>query len=339
MSQQEKFNRLLEKDPQHRPAFFERPHWTRRRFFQLAGGVTGSFLAQRYGAAAEGTSARAVPKNTAKNVIFILTAGAPSHSDTFDFKMVNGVTPASFAPATINGVLWPTGLMPKLGRQLSDFAIVRSMRSHALVHTLGQAWVQIGRSPAAPFSSIAPHIGSVVAIEKDKERQPGQKFPTFVALNSNNVRGPGYFASKYGPFKITPEGGGIANSISPVGEDRFHRRMNLLHSLDDGLRTNSPYGQPKDDYNEFYNAAQGLMYDPIVNKVLGFTSEDSSRYGNSVLGRACLVAYQILKAKQGTRFIQITSADGWDMHTSIYAQNNLPAKGKLLDDALSALLG
>src|SRR5437868_2727132 len=149
MSQQEKFDRLLQKYPQDRPAFFERPHCTRRRFFQLAGGITGSFLAQRYGSAAEGKSAGAVPKNTAKNVIFILTAGAPSHTDTFDFKMVNGVTPASFAPDTVNGILWPTGLLPKLGRQLSDFAIVRSMRSHALVHTLGQTWVQIGRSPAA----------------------------------------------------------------------------------------------------------------------------------------------------------------------------------------------
>ena len=43
--------------------------------------------------------------------------------------------------------------------------------------------------------------------------------------------------------------------------------MNLLHSLDDSLRTNSPYGQPLEDYNEFYSAAQGLMYDPVVNKV------------------------------------------------------------------------
>jgi Protein of unknown function (DUF1501) len=339
MSQQEKFNRLLQKYPQDRPAFFERPHWTRRRFFQLAGtGISGSFLAHRYVEAAEGWSARATPKNTARNVIFILLAGAPSHTDTFDFKMVNGVTPAGFAPDTINGVLWPMGLLPKLGRQLSDFAIIRSMRSHALVHSLGQTWVQIGRSPAAAFSGIAPHIGSVVAIEKDRERKPGQKFPTFMALNSNNVRGPGYMPSKYGPFKITPEGGGIANSINPAGQERFQRRWDLLHSLDGNLRSNSPYGQPVDDYNEFYAAAQGLMYDPTVNKVLGYTSEDSVRYGNSVLGRACLVAYQILKADQGTRFIQITSADGWDMHTNIYGGNGLPSKGKLLDDAVSAML-
>jgi hypothetical protein len=329
MSRQETF---------YRPPFFERPHYTRRRFFQLAGGVTGSFLAGRCATAADGKSAGVAPKNTARNVIFILTAGAPSHSDTFDLKVVNGVTPASFAPDTINGVAWPTGLLPKLGRQLSDFAIVRSMRSHALVHTLGQTWVQIGRNPAAAFSNIAPHIGSVVAIEKDQERQPGQKFPTFVALNSNNVRGGGYFPSQYGPFKITPESGGIANSTSPVGQERFNRRWDLLHSLDDGLRVDAPYGQPIEDYSEFYSAAQGLMYDPVVNRVLGFTAADSIRYGNSVLGRACLVAFQILQANQGTRFIQITSADGWDMHTGIYSANGLPAKGKLLDDAVSALL-
>jgi uncharacterized protein (DUF1501 family) len=113
----------------------------------------------------------------------------------------------------------------------------------------------------------------------------------------------------------------------------------LLHALDDNLRAGSPYGVPVEDYNEFYSAAQGMMYDPVVNQVLGFTNADSARYGNSVLGHAALVAYRILKADQGTRFIQITSADGWDMHTGIYNPGSLPSKAKLLDDAVSALLG
>ena len=51
-----------------------------------------------------------------------------------------------------------------------------------------------------------------------------------------------------------------------------------------------------------------------------------------------LVASQVLKANQGTRFIQITSNDGWDMHQNIYAANNLPAKAKIIDDGLSALI-
>src|SRR5205823_5856189 len=112
-------------------------------------------------------SSGATPKNTAKNVIFILVHGAISQTDTFDFRMIDGVTPKSFAPETMNGVLWPNGLMPKLGQQLSDFAIVRSLRAHALEHNLARTWTQIGRNPAVGPNSMAPHIGSVVAIEKD----------------------------------------------------------------------------------------------------------------------------------------------------------------------------
>jgi uncharacterized protein (DUF1501 family) len=51
------------------------------------------------------------------------------------------------------------------------------------------------------------------------------------------------------------------------------------------------------------------------------------------------VAYQVLKARQGTRFIQITSVDGWDMHYNIYAPaTGLQSKAKVLDDGISALL-
>ena len=39
--------------------------------------------------------------------------------------------------------------MPKLAKNLAngDFAIVRSMQAHALVHSLAQTWNQIGRNP------------------------------------------------------------------------------------------------------------------------------------------------------------------------------------------------
>jgi uncharacterized protein (DUF1501 family) len=80
------------------------------------------------------------------------------------------------------------------------------------------------------------------------------------------------------------------------------------------------------------------MYNPVVNQAFGFPTAESQRYGNTGLGNAMLVASQVLKANQGTRFIQITSNDGWDMHQNIYAANNLPLRAKTLDDSLSALL-
>ena len=161
------FEKFLAENPgARRPAFFRRPHWTRRNFFQIVGaGVAGSFLTREAKAAAC-SSQSVTTQNTARNVIFVLMAGAPSHVDTFDFKMTNGVTPAAANPATLSGILWPTGILPNLGNMLGDIAIVRSAQAHALVHTLGQTWVQIGRNPAAALGNIAPNIGSVVALEK-----------------------------------------------------------------------------------------------------------------------------------------------------------------------------
>jgi hypothetical protein len=340
--EQDAFNKFFQKYGWAHKTFFNRPHWTRRRFFQVLGaGVTASYLTQRYAKAQTQapTSTPVQMQNTAQNCIFILLAGAPSHTDTFDLKVVPGTTPTTFNAESVNGVLWPAGLLPNLGDMLGNFALIRSMQSHALVHSLAQTWTQIGRNPAAALGNIAPNIGSVVAIEKDSERQAGQVFPTFVALNSDGGIGQGYFPAIYAPFRVDPSSGGINYTTNPEGQTNFNNRWNLVHSLDGALRTDSPYGQPMDDYEDFYQAAQQLMYNPVVNSAFGFSSADSVRYGSSSTGNAMLVATQVLKANQGTRFIQITSNDGWDMHQNIYAANELPAKGKLLDAAVSAMLG
>ena len=154
-----KFNRMDQDFTPSRKAFFNRPHWTRRHFFQVAGTcLTGSYLTQRYARAAEVMPSGVTTQNTAKNVIFILLAGAPSHVDTFDLKVLNGTTPTTFTPDTINGISFPSGLMPGAGAGAANknFSIVRSMRSHALVHSLAQTWTQIGRNPAAALGNIAP---------------------------------------------------------------------------------------------------------------------------------------------------------------------------------------
>ena len=134
MTEQEKFNCYCKKHGYNNKTFFNRPHWTRRRFFQLAGaGVTGTFLAQKYAKAQSVvTNSGAVTKNTATNCIFILLAGAPSHTDTFDLKFINGVTPASFGPTTINGIQFPAGLMPGLAAQVHA-QLLQNLRAQCAV--------------------------------------------------------------------------------------------------------------------------------------------------------------------------------------------------------------
>ena len=321
MNAQEKFDKFLTKNPHPHVAFFNRPHLSRRRFFEVLGaGVTGSYLVQRAGLGANTVVTPQLPespKGTAKNVIFILLAGAPSHVDTFDFKMTNGVTPAAAAPETINGILWPTGILPNLAKNINDFTLVRSMSSHALVHSLGQTWTQIGRNPAAALGNIAPNIGSIVAAEKFAQRKPTDIFPTFLALNSNGAVNQGYLSGKYAPFKVQANAAGISNTTNATGQTRFENRFKLLNSLDSSLRTAGPNGVQMEDYNEYYIDAKQLMYNPTVNQYFGYPAAESTRYGATGTGNAMLVASQVLKANLGTRFIQITSNDGWDMHSSI----------------------
>jgi hypothetical protein len=307
---EDKFRKFVEKHPHHHKTFFNRPHFTRRQFFEVVGaGVTGSYLVGQAPAAQIVQTLPVTPKGTAKNVIFILLAGAPSHTDTFDFKMVNGVTPAATKPDTFNGVVWPTGIFPKLKDNLPDFALVRSMRAWALVHGLAQTWTQIGRNPAAALGDIAPNIGSIVAIEKAPDRRAADVFPAFVSLNSNNPAGAGYLSSQFSPLRIA-----------------------------------SPLGKPVEDMDDFYKAAKGLMYNNAVKQAFSFTTADSVRYGNNSFGNSCAMAKQILQADMGTRFVQIT-VGGWDMHQNIYGVNGNPAQGtniftlgKILDDAVSALI-
>ena len=346
MNAQDKFNQRSARWPHaHSPLFFDRPHWTRRRFFELAGaGISGFFLDRRSTLLGDTVSQAAVtPQNKAKNFIFILFAGAPSHIDLFDYKEVPGVTPSNFAPETIAGIgRFPTGLLPKMKDRMGEVAIVRSMRAWAAVHGLAQTWVQIGRNPTSALGAVAPNIGSIVAIEKEAERLPSQILPAFLALNSGAAVGAGYFGAKYAPFKAEPAAAGLRNASSTAagGPAVLDERFSLLHLLDDPLRVRSPLGRPLEDMDAFYTAARAMIDHPAVASAFSFTTADSQRYGNTGFGNACLVAKQVLAAHQGTRYIQITFG-GWDHHQDIYDANDptsLYGLSRQLDNGLSELL-
>ena len=335
---QKQFDRFVERNPHHHVGACRRPDLTRRGFFQLTGGVgaalAGSFLMAPDAKGADITSSGVTTINKAENVIFILLTGAPSHTDTFDLKVVNGATPANFTPAMVNGVQWPTGLLPNMAKQLPHMAIVRSVQSWALVHSLAQTWTQIGRNPAAALGDIAPNIGSVVAIEKGKD---GTVFPPFVGLNASAGAGEGYFSSKYAPFRVNYGAGasaGIPNTSNSLGQTRYNSMYNQVEQFDGALRqTQTLYT----DYDSFYSAANRMMYSSSVNQAFGYTATESATYGGTAFGDACLVAHKILKADLGTRFIQINFGS-WDHHVDIYAPQNLPTMAKALDGGYSQLL-
>jgi hypothetical protein len=337
MSKQQQFDRLVARHPHRHDFFFERPHWNRRSFFRVLGaGVAGSFVERpALGQVVRRQGATTIGR--ARNILMILLSGAPSHVDTFDYKQTPSSPANMLKPETIGGIEFPTGIMPKLAAQLPDLAIVRSARSWALQHNLGQAWVQIGRSPGAVLGDIAPNIGSIVAVEKEPERTPTQVFPAFLALNSDGAVGSGYMSAAYAPLRVVPATTGLPDTINPDGNARFDSKYAFLNRLDAGLRQNSPYGKALEDFDRFYREGRGLMGNPAVDRAFRFTADESARFGNTTFGNACLLASKVLAERLGTRYIQITLG-GWDMHQNIYAQNVLPARTAELDNGLSALI-
>ena len=308
----------------------------RRIFFEIAGaGIAGYFLSPLdLGAQAGITQRPAVVLNSAKNVIFVLLTGAASHVDTFDLK-VGSWTPVNFAPATFDGVDFPAGLLPTLASQWGRFSLLRSCQSNALVHSLLQTWNQIARNPTSATGGIAPNIGSVVALESESKRRPGQILPGFLSLNTGgNVARNGYFPARYSPFDVTANSGGLSNLQHPDGQVNFGDRYVVLQAFN---RVN-PVRVDFDQMRDFYTSAQSMMNNPAVNTVFRFSGTDQQRYGNSGFGNSCIVARNLIGADLGTRYFQI-NIGGWDNHTNIYQANaGIYAPARLLDLGLGNLI-
>jgi hypothetical protein len=293
------------------------PVINRRIFFEIAGaGVAGYFLSPLDLGAQVITQKPAIMLNSARNAIFILLTGAASHVDTFDLK-VGPWTPVNFTPTTLDGVDFPSGLLPTLTQQWGKFALVRSCQSNALVHSLLQTWNQIARNPTSPTGGIAPNIGSVAAMEFEPARRSGQILPGFLSLNTGgSIHRNGYLPARYSPFDVTANAGGLANLQHPDGALTFRDRSLILQAINRANLLRADF----DPMRDFYTSAQSMMNDPAVNNVFRFTATDQQRYGNSGFGNSCIVARNLVGAELGTRYFQI-NLGGWDNHSNIYAAN------------------
>ncbi len=320
---------------QGRP-FWRRPQIGRRMFFRHAGAALSGYFLLPSRPMESVAKAAATPIGKAKYCIFILLTGAPSHTDTLDLKE-GAWTPSYFNPTSYGDLRFPQGLMPNVASQLDSIAILRSVRAWNTAHGLAQTWVQIGRNPISGLSKIAPHIGSVVAIELGS-KTGDQVLPTFVSLNTQSGPGQGYLPPQNGPFYVSPNGGGLTNTKHPDGAPALDRRYGLAMDLDSDMRNGSTIGPAADDYTKFSVDARRMMYSGEIDGVFNFDQTRRNAYGNSSFGNACLTARNLIRGNLGTRFVQI-SFGSWDHHANIYAPNaNLQSMATQFDKGVGQLI-
>jgi hypothetical protein len=314
--------------------------FSRRQFMQIAGtGIVASWFAPvlNAGLLESATSVNPTLHSTAKNCILIFLSGAPSHIDTWDLKEGAWTPATDFAPTSFGPVRFPQGLMPNTANQLGKMAIIRSGLSWAAVHQLAQAWAQIARNPGGATGAIAPHIGAVVALESQKARQASDILPGFVAINQT-ATGAGYLPARYAPFAVTPSASGLAALTHPDGAARLGDRWNLIRQTDD-VRTSGSLGRNAADMATFYDQAKILIDSPDANSMFSYTAEAYARYGSTGFGASLAIARNLVAARRGTRFVQVTLG-GWDHHSNIYAKtgSSLFTQMKTFDPAYAALL-
>src|SRR6476646_7693497 len=251
--------------------------WVTRRHF-LFGAASAALLRVR--AEAENATSRIAVKtrNSARACIFINLNGGASHLDTFDPK--DGPWNAGDMDLAQHpgGLVLSRKLFPKLSTMTQDVLALRSCSSWEAAHERAQFYIQTAHSQNPALAAEIPHVGAVVAYEKDAKGL----LPPFMAFNQSNLQGATFLGGNSMPMMPPATRTGIAtlthNFFGTASQQRFEDRFRLLQELDAPLR-DAPFNESMAAYASYYPKAKNMMYNDAVDAVFKFSADDENRYG------------------------------------------------------------
>ncbi len=350
---------------------------TRRRFLRDCGGGLGMIalanLLSNHGLTAESEAPRLehlVPKSphfpgTAKNVIFLFMAGAPSQVDLFDPKpelqkwhgrplppsMTKDLKLAFIKPsATImasprtfkrygqSGMQFSDWL-PQLATHADDLCMVRSMHTEAFNHHPGQSLLMTG----SPLSG-RPSVGSWSVYGLGSE---SRDLPAFVVLGSGTqvsagatVWSSGFMPSAYQGVPFRRSGDPILYLSNPPGVTAQTQRAGL-----DALRNLNQIHQEETGNAEIASriAAYELAFrmQTSAPELMDFSDEPQhilDMYGvneevTKTYATNCLMARRMVE--RGVRFVMLVHSS-WDDHADL--TKNLSKNCRITDQPAAALI-
>jgi hypothetical protein len=318
----------------------------RRDVLRLGGyGLLGAFADQVLWPLQVRAAGRSNPRGTARFAIVIELAGAISHIDSFDFKQGEG-TPADLDVRKIRNDLYLSyKLFPELSKEMEKIAIVRSMKSHEVVHFRGQYYTQAGRPLNPVQAPEIPAVGSVVAYELESHRRPGDTFPTYIGCNLDTSGcgglSTGFLPPRHSVLDINIKSGAGAMSVEGAALDLLKERYRLLDELDKAA-SSSRTGRDRSftGFRSFQESAYQILGDARWPRVFQMSAEEKARYGDNEVGLGCLFARNLVQADSGTRYIHIVHPD-WDHHKAIFdhhAKSNHYIRCNEFDRAMANLL-
>ncbi len=308
----------------------------RRRFLQSGPLMLGGCLAMGLPSTLRARGLRRLPKaagaalGSARNLIFIVLEGGPSHIDTFDLKR-GAWTPDLLGPELLtNGVDWPSGVMPKLGRMIDRFSILRSLSAQEAVHSRAVYQLLTAHRQSPALADEIPNFVSVAAYFLEAQRRPNDALPTAMVMGFDAI-GAGFLPARHKALQMGADG-----AIPNMAHNRpdADRRFKLL---DDQGALQGARGDLRDDFLEFQAGARRLMADTELAALINQPETDAQEHP---FVRACRTAARTLEADKGARVL-LMSLGNWDHHIGIYdpaAPNGLAGLSAAFDDGFSLLI-
>ncbi len=352
---------------------------TRRHFFQQAGFGIGSLalaeIMRGEGLArATGPAPFALPKPhfapKAKNIIFLMMAGAPSVLDMLDhkprlsemngqpcpdslikgerFAFIKGVPRLLGSPYTFKrhgqSGAEVSDLMPHLATVVDDIAIVRSMYTTQFNHAPAQVFMNTGHQIVG-----RPSMGAWLSYGLGSENRDLPGFVVLLSGQSNpdggkSCWGSGYLPTTFQGVEFRNTGDPVMFLSNPRGV-RPEARRSTLDALGDLNRMRlQEVGDPEIGTRI---AAYELAYrmQTSVPELMDVAREPAAVHemygtqpGKASFANNCLLARRLVE--RGVRFVQLYHR-GWDHHgagKSDDLMHGLPLRCKETDQAAAALI-
>ncbi len=269
-------------------------------------------------------------KARAKAVIMLFMDGGPSQIDTFDPKPGKSTGGSFKAIDTAVRGIQICEHMPRLGKQMRDLSIIRSMTSKEGDHRRGKYLIHTGHRPQGAFER--PAVGCFVGHEKG---DPQAALPNYVSVLAP-VFSAAFLKSRHAPYPVRQPGQPIHNIRYARGVDsrRFKNRTDLLRKLEDEFEKlhATAYLQGR---REAYREADKLMHTPDL-RAFDLSDEDDKlrrAYGRNRFGQGCLLARRLVE--RGVKFVEV-GLGGWDTHQDNFNQTR--SLLNVLDPAFATLI-
>ncbi|HIM28233.1 MAG TPA: DUF1501 domain-containing protein [Planctomycetes bacterium] len=301
---------------------------------------------------------------TAKRVIHLFMAGAPSQLEIFDHKPLltklegeplpqSGIGDQRYAFIQPNAaIIGPrfafsrhgqcgmhlSEVVPNLSKIADEICLIRSVTTDQFNHAPAQIFFNSGFAQPG-----RPSMGSWVVYGLGAE---SRQLPAFIVMSTGGglsggaaLWSSGFLQTTYTGVPFRSKGDSILNVSSPAGIDQSiqDKTLELIHSMN--RRRLDIVGDPEISTRiaSYEMAAKLQLSAPELMDLSGETKETLDQYGvdpaKPSFARSCLLARRMIE--RDVRFVNIYH-QGWDAHSNV--EGNVKNNCQITDQASAALV-